>query len=212
MRNLQYPLNWDEIFSYVGFPSWMKPFDGGGWKHVYKIHSPEEFYKAYDETGTICMTLQEGIEFEEYYRCYVVGRRMVHIMPYEPRNPHHLRYQAGFAPSDAMRKRLTEDCIKICTALGYDINTVEFAVRDGIPNAIDFKNPAPDGERSSIGDENFNWFVEAVATLAIEEAQKGRVSGGDLRWDKFLNGPGDGNGAGTVAGAAVRKGAKKSVK
>jgi glutathione synthase/RimK-type ligase-like ATP-grasp enzyme len=213
MRNMEFPLDWDGIFSYVGFPSWMKPFDGGGWKHVYKVHSPEEFFKAYDQTGTICMTLQEGIEFEEYYRCYVVGRRHVHIMPYEPRNPHHLRYQASFAPSDAMRQRLTEDCIKLCSALGYDINTVEFAVRDGIPYAIDFMNPAPDGERDSIGEENFNWFVEMVATLAIEEALKGRNSSGELRWNRFLNGSSE-NGAGASGqGVSSRsKGAKKGAK
>jgi len=191
MRNLIYPLNWDEIFSYIGFPAWLKPFDGGGWKNVYKVHSAEEFFNAYNETGDICMTLQEGIEFEEYYRCYVVGQKHVHIMPYEPRNPHHLRYEAGFAPSDDMRKRITEDCLKICGALGYDMNTVEFAVRDGIPYAIDFMNPAPDAERSSIGDDNFHWFIETMASFAIEEALKGRRTPDEYRWSAFLRGPQD---------------------
>ncbi len=209
MRNMEFPLDWDGIFNYVGFPSWMKPFDGGGWKHVYKVHSPEEFFKAYDQTNTICMTLQEGIEFEEYYRCYVVGRRHVHIMPYEPRNPHHLRYQAAHTPSDAMRQRLTDDCIKLCNALGYDINTVEFAVRDGIPYAIDFMNPAPDGERDSIGEENFNWFVETVATFAIEEALKGRSMSNELRWNRFLSGPSE-NGGGSAT--AVNKAASSKPK
>jgi hypothetical protein len=188
MRNLIFPLNWDDVFDYVGFPAWLKPFDGGGWKHVYNVHSPEEFFSAYDQTGDICMTLQEGIEFEEYYRCYVVGRRYVHVMPYEPRNPAHLRYQAGFSPSDDMRKRITEDCIKLCSALGYDINTVEFAVRDGIPYAIDFMNPAPDAELASVGEENFHWFVETVATFAIEEALKGKAVPEEYRWSTFLRG------------------------
>jgi glutathione synthase/RimK-type ligase-like ATP-grasp enzyme len=214
MRNMEYPLNWDAIFEYVGFPSWLKPFDGGGWKHVYKIHSSEEFFESYDQTGDICMTLQEGIEFEEYYRCYVVGQKQVHIMPYEPRNPHHLRYQAGFAPSDAMRKRVTEDCLKLCTALGYDINTVEFAVRDGIPYAIDFMNPAPDGERNSIGDENFEWFVENVASFAIQEAHKGRHPMEGLRWSQFLSGTNGSNGSsGKSAGGIIKpSGAKKGAK
>ncbi|HVZ41778.1 MAG TPA: hypothetical protein VHI13_21030 [Candidatus Kapabacteria bacterium] len=188
MRNLMFPLDWDNYFEYVGFPSWMKPFDGGGWKNVYKIHSPEEFFKAYDETGDICMTLQEGVEFEEYYRCYVVGQRYVHIMPYEPRNPHHLRYEAGFSATPEMAARITQDCITLCTALGYDINTVEFAVRDGIPYAIDFMNPAPDAERSSVGEDNFQWFVETVATFAIEEASKGRRMPEEYRWSTFLRG------------------------
>jgi glutathione synthase/RimK-type ligase-like ATP-grasp enzyme len=189
MRNLIYPLNWDDLFAYVGFPCWMKPFDGGGWKHVYKLHSPEEFFNAYHQTGDLCMVLQEDIEFEEYYRCYVIGRKYVHIMPYEPRNPSHLRYQAGYTPTEDMKKRITDDCIKICEALGYDINTVEFAVRDGIPYAIDYMNPAPDAERDSVGEENFTWMVDTVATFAIEEARKGRATPGEYKWSTFLHGP-----------------------
>lgn len=188
MRNMKYPLNWEKKFAYVGFPSWLKPFDGGGWKNVFKVESPEDFFKAYDQTGDGCMTLQEGIEFQEYYRCYVVGRKYVHIMPYEPRNPHHLRYQAGFSASDDMVKRITKDCITLCSALGYDINTVEFAVRDGVPYAIDFMNAAPDAERSSVGDDNFEWFVETVATYAIELAKQGRQVPSEYRWSKFIKG------------------------
>lgn len=210
MRNLMYPLDWDEIFAYVGFPSWLKPFDGGGWKDVYKVHSPEEFFNSYNQTGYSCMTLQEGIEFEEYYRCYVVGQRYVHIMPYEPRNPHHLRYEAGFSASEQMSKRITEDCIKLCTALGYDINTVEFAVRDGIPYAIDFMNPAPDAERTSVGEENFQWFIETVATFAIEEALKGRRTPEEYRWSSMI---GAGSSDADAAPAdGLKKAAKKSAK
>jgi hypothetical protein len=132
---------------------------------------------------------QHNTEFEEYYRCYVIGRKHVHIMPYEPRNPMHLRYQAGFTPSDDMRRRITEDCLTICNALGYDMNTVEFAVRDGVPYAIDYMNPAPDAERDSVGEENFEWMVETLATYAIEEARKGRAVPTEYRWSEFLTGP-----------------------
>lgn len=215
MRNLMFPLNWEEIFDYVGFPAWMKPFDGGGWKHVYKVHSVEEFFRAYDQTGTICMTLQEDIDFEEYYRCYVVGKKYVKIMPYEPRNPHHLRYQADFAPTPEMEERLTQDCIALCSALGYDINTVEFAVRGGVPYAIDFMNPAPDAELNSVGEENFHWFVETVATYAVELAERGRQEPSEYRWSAFLHGGDDvpyaaskGTGNGTARKSAPRKTAK----
>jgi len=187
-RNLAFPLNWEDIFNYVGFPSWLKPYDGGGWKHVYKCHSIEEFFAFYNDTGDIVMTLQEGIEFTEYYRCYCIGRQHVHVMPYEPRNPHHLRYQAGFAPTPAMLKTLEDLSRKICTILGYNFNTVEFAVRDGIPYAIDYMNPAPDAERSSIQDENFEWILATSATYLIEEAKKGRSVPKELVWSQFLNG------------------------
>lgn len=185
-RNLQYPLNWEELFDYVGFPAYLKPFDGGGWKHVYKVESAEQFFEAYSETEDIVMTLQEGIEFTEYYRCYCIGKKHVRIMPYEPRNPHHLRYQAGFAPSEAMLARLEDLCIKICTMLSYDFNTVEFAVRDGIPYAIDYMNPAPDAERSSVQEDNFEWVLKTTASYLIELAQEGRRIPSEYAWSSFI--------------------------
>jgi glutathione synthase/RimK-type ligase-like ATP-grasp enzyme len=185
-RNLQYPLNWEELFDYVGFPAYLKPFDGGGWKHVYKVESAEQFFEAYSETEDIVMTLQEGIEFTEYYRCYCIGKKHVRIMPYEPRNPHHLRYQAGFAPSEAMLARLEDLCIKICTMLSYDFNTVEFAVRDGIPYAIDYMNPAPDAERSSVQEDNFEWVLKTTASYLIELAQEGRKIPSEYAWSSFI--------------------------
>ncbi|MBI2794303.1 MAG: hypothetical protein HYX66_06620 [Ignavibacteria bacterium] len=185
-RNLAYPLNWKEIFDYVGFPAYLKPHDGGGWKHVYKIHSIDEFFERYSETADIVMTLQEGIEFTEYYRCYCIGKEHVHIMPYDPRNPHHLRYKASFAPTEEMTSMLTNLCIKICTMLGYDFNTVEFAVRDGIPYAIDYMNPAPDAERSSIQEENFEWILKTAATFLIELAKKGRTTPREYSWSTFI--------------------------
>ena len=185
-RNLVYPLNWQEVFDHVGFPSYLKPFDGGGWKHVYKVNSIDEFFAAYSETQDIVMTLQEGIEFTEYYRCYCIGKKHVRIMPYEPRNPHHLRYQAGFAPTPEMLARLEEYCIKICTMLGYDFNTIEFAVRDGIPYAIDYMNPAPDAERTSVQEDNFRWVLKTTADYLIELAQQGRRIPTEYNWSKMM--------------------------
>ena len=174
MRNLMYPLNWEEIFDYIGFPAFLKPYSGGGWKNVYKVHSPEEFFSAYDQTGDLCMTLQQGIEFEEYFRCYVIGQKKVHIMHYDPRLPHEHRYVKNPDPSIATlcTSASRSDCLTLCRALGYDMNTVEFAVQDGIPYAIDFLNPAPDADYHSVGPDNFEWIVNAVADLAIEEAHK----------------------------------------
>ena len=82
--NLAYPLDWEEIFAYVGFPAYMKPFAGGGWKNVYRLNNAEEFYQKHTETGQLVMMLQQEIVFEEYYRCYCIGNKHVRIMPYEP--------------------------------------------------------------------------------------------------------------------------------
>jgi hypothetical protein len=187
LRNLQYPLNWEEMFAYVGFPAFLKPYSGGGWKHVYKVHNAEEFFAAYDQTHDLCMTLQAEVNFTEYYRCYVIGRKNVHIMRYDPRQPHDKRYVLDGPPIDPkMHERLVSDCLKLCNALGYEMNTVEFAVENGVPYAIDFLNPAPDADYHSVGQENFSWIVDAMANLAIEEAQKKPTKPKDYRWSKFL--------------------------
>ncbi|GAB3425063.1 ATP-grasp domain-containing protein [Niabella aquatica] len=183
--NLSYPLDWDSIFKEVGFPAYMKPFAGGGWKNVYKLNSMEEFFEKHNETGQLVMLLQEEIIFEEYYRCYCIGGKHVRIMPYEPRNPHHLRYKAEFAPSAEKLKEMTDIVLKINKYLGYDFNTVELALRNGVPYAIDFCNPAPDADIASVGEENFEWVVETSANFAIEKALAN--NGGDnLTWGAYI--------------------------
>ncbi|MDQ6699052.1 MAG: hypothetical protein M3Z36_02565, partial [Acidobacteriota bacterium] len=189
MRNLIYPLNWEETFEYIGFPAFLKPFSGGGWKSVYKVHSPEEFFTAYDDTGDLCMTLQQGIEFEDYFRCYVVAQEKVHVMQYDPRRPHEERYVTNAPPiEDKLHARVVKDARTLCRALGYDLNTVEFAVQDGVPYAIDFLNPAPDADYASVGPQNFEWVVDAVAKMAISKAQSGEDPAKELRWSAFLKG------------------------
>jgi hypothetical protein len=171
MRNLIYPLDWDAIFSYVGWPAFMKQHYGGGWKHVHKLGSPDEFFRTYAQTGTHLMMLQEAIEFQTYYRCYCLGREEVRVMPYEPRTEHALRYRAGHPPLDpALHERIVRETLTLNRALGYDFNTAEFAVRDGTPVAIDFMNWAPDCDRNSVGDENFEWIVERAAKLLVDRA------------------------------------------
>ncbi len=189
MRNLQFPLNWDEVFGYVGFPAFLKPFSGGGWKHVYKVDSPDEFFEAYDQTGALCMTLQSAVNFDEYFRCYVVGQEKVRVMKYDPKLPHHLRYVPdGRASSQALHERVVRDCLTLCRALGYDFNTVEFAVENGIPYAIDFLNPAPDADVHSVGQANFEWVIENVAQMAIEKAMSDEQPQTEFHWSHFLRG------------------------
>lgn len=184
--NLAFPLDWEGIFSYVGFPAFMKPYAGGGWKNVYKLDSADDFFRAYSETGQLVMMLQEAIDFESYFRCYCIGGKYVRIMHYEPRNPHHLRYSAQHSVSDEMMKTLEEYVLRLNQALGYDFNTVELAIRDGIPYAIDFCNPAPDADLNSVGEENFEWVVEAMATYAIERAQAQKDGKDNLTWGSFI--------------------------
>ncbi|MEO6289819.1 MAG: hypothetical protein ABIO76_07865 [Ginsengibacter sp.] len=191
--NLAYPMDWDTIFNYIGFPAYMKPHAGGGWKNVYKVNDANDFFTKHSETGELIMMLQEEIVFEEYYRCYCIGGKYVHIMSYEPRNPHHLRYVADFKPSKEKFDLMSDLVLRLCKYLGYDFNTVELAFRDGVPYAIDFCNPAPDAEITSVGQENFDWVVEHAAIFAIDKAQSYQEGKDNLTWGDFVRRSADGN-------------------
>jgi len=184
--NLAFPLDWEGMFQYIGFPAFMKPYAGGGWKNVYKLDSADDFFRAYNETGQLVMMLQEAIDFESYFRCYCIGGKYVRVMHYEPRNPFHLRYAANFNISQEMHQLLEEYVLRLNQALGYDFNTVELAVRDGVPYAIDFCNPAPDADIHSVGQENFDWVLETAANYAIERAQAQKDGQDNLTWGSFV--------------------------
>lgn len=186
-RNLDYPLNWNAMFSYVGFPAYFKPFAGGGWKNVYRLESADDFFKAYNETGQLVMMLQEEIKFTEYFRCYCLDRKDVHIMRYDPKQPHHLRYVRNPKPIEKpLMDKLIHAALTINNSLGYDFNTVELAIRDGIPYAIDFCNPAPDADKISVGEENFEWIVETAANMAIRRAKEHKAGQNNLTWGNFI--------------------------
>lgn len=186
LRNLQHPLDWDGIFDYVGLPAFLKPFDGSGWRDVFRVSTREEFFRAYDQSRTSCMLLQSAVQYTEYFRCYVVGQELVHIMAYDPAAPFHERYVANppaFEPE--LLARVERDAVSLCRALGYEFNNVEFAVEDGIPYAIDFLNPAPEAELHTVGPDNFEWVVEHVAELAVRKAFEPRPPA-TYRWDRLL--------------------------
>jgi hypothetical protein len=144
------------------------------------------------------MMYQKAVDFNEYFRCYVVAQKKVRIMPYDPRRPHAERYiQDPPRYTKGLLYRVEQDALKLCRALGYDLNTVEFAVENGIPYAIDFMNPAPDADLNSVGAANFEWIVRAVADMAIAKA-KTAPHLPELRWSAFL-------GANAAKGKAARK-------
>jgi hypothetical protein len=171
LRNLVYPLPWDEIVEYVGLPAVLKPAVGGGWRNVSIVRSVDELIAAFDSSGVLPMILQEFIRWENYARCWVLGREDVLVAKYDPTRSHFERYRPDeFDFSPELHQRIIDDCLKLNRALGYDMNTVEFAIRDGIPYAIDFFNPAPDMDYHSVTPKNFEWVVEHMANLAISYA------------------------------------------
>ena len=190
LHNLRYPLDWVGISADLGFPIFIKPHWGGGWRDVHKVDSIAELIVAYDKTGQNTMIAQEGIAWTQYVRCLVVGKEHVRPALWNPSLRHFDRYTQAAStmpPLTAeLEARVVEDARKLCRALGYDMNTVEFGIRDGVPYAIDFMNSAPDFDISSLGPEHFGWVVGKMADLVIDLAHR---PGSDTppNWDVVLH-------------------------
>ena len=184
LRNLEYPIDWDALLDYVGRPAILKPYSGGGWKHVYKVNDRRELLEAYDGTAPYCMTLQEFIDFESYVRCFTFGKTDITPVKYDPRERRYLVEHAYLSPE--LGARVVRDAQTINQALGYEMNTIEFAVRDGVPYAIDFLNPAPDFERDRITDFYFSHVLEKMSNLVIDRALNPDPTRSWPRWEEML--------------------------
>lgn len=184
LRNLDYPLDWQAITDYVGLPAILKDAWGGGWRHVYRVDTIDELIHAYDQTGTLCMILQEFIEWDQYVRCICVGQDNIMPIKYDPRERRYLVEHEHLGSE--LGERIVRDAQTLNRALGYDMNSVEFAVRDGVPYAIDFMNPAPDMDINSITPHYFEWAVKSMADLCIEMAHNPKPQRQELRWSRFI--------------------------
>jgi glutathione synthase/RimK-type ligase-like ATP-grasp enzyme len=190
LRNLKFPLDWESIVAYTGLPAVLKPNTGGGWKDVHIVDSLEELWRAYDTSGQKTMILQEFIAWQDYVRCICIGRD--HILPirYDPTRPFHERYRVeDQLPTDLYEASVAQ-ARALTDALGYDMDTVEFAVRDGILYAIDFLNPAPDFDNFSIKENNFGWVLDKMSDLVISYALGAAQPPwrGEQRWWRFVQG------------------------
>ncbi len=183
LRNLTYPIDWDGLVEYVGgFPLVLKDAHGGGWKEVYICHSMEELWHHYNHCGLLTMIIQEFIKWDNYARCMCLGQEEIHVMKYDPSQR---KYHAEHDFSPALYDRLVKDSLTIVDAFGYDMNTAEFAIRDGIPYAIDFMNPAPDMDVNSLGKVHFDWMVTHMADMTIKLAKSKKATRDRYYWGKL---------------------------
>ncbi len=185
LRNLKYPIDWQGIVDFIGMPCILKDAHGGGWKEVYVCRSLDELIHHYDSSGQLTMIVQEFIEWDQFVRCLALGRRDVLPMKYDPKERRYLVEHEHLSPE--LGKRIVDDSLTLMRALGYDMCSLEFAVRDGIPYAIDFMNPAPDMDVNSLTPHYFEWVVKGMADLAIRLAKEPPAKR-DLRTGEFLLG------------------------
>ncbi len=184
LRNLRYPLDWKGLIGYIGLPCVLKDAHGGGWKDVYICRSLDELIHHYDSSGLLTMVVQEFIEWDQFVRCLAIGQEHVLPMKYDPRERKYHVDHAHLSP--ALGERIVRDTLTLVRALGYDMNSLEWAVKGGVPYAIDFMNPAPDMDIYSLTPTYFEWVVEHMADLVIRLAKEPRPQARDLKWDGLL--------------------------
>jgi hypothetical protein len=171
LRNLQL-VDWEGLVRDLGLPCILKDAHGGGWRDVYVCHTLEELIRNYDDSGLLTMVAQEFIHFDQFVRCMCLGQEEILVMQYDPKARRYVVDQDYLSP--ALHERVVRDCRTIVRALGYDMNSIEFAIRDGVPYAIDFMNPAPDMDIYSLTPPYFEWVVTHMADLVIRLAKGGR--------------------------------------
>jgi len=184
LRNLVYPIPWQKIVDDLGgFPVVLKDAHGGGWKQVHVCKTFDDLFDAYNQAGLLTMVLQEFVKWDYYIRCMCIDQNDILVRKYDPDRRLYL------PPDDLAPKlhdRVVADSRKLVKALGYDMNTIEWALRDGVPYAIDFMNPAPDMDINSTGREYHFWCIEKMADMCIRLAKEPRPQIKDLHWSKLF--------------------------
>ncbi len=169
----------------MGYPMFMKPYDGGGWVGVSKIDNADELRDAYEKSGKFVMHLQKGIlPYDHFVRCVGLGPQ-VKIIRYDPSAPLHERYMSDldFLPQDD-KDLLTDITLIINSYFGWDFNSCESLLKDGVWHPIDFANPCPDSQVTSLH-IHFPWLIKANIRWALFNATYKRPMRKNLDWQPY---------------------------
>lgn len=189
LSNLIYPIPWEDHINYLGgFPVMLRPISERSFKKIYRIESIEELWRSYNETGTECMMLQEHIVWDKYIRCICIGQE--HVMPirYDPEGPWSSRYlDVDDYLTDDEREQVVDSTLKISRAIGYDMNAVDFGIKDDMLYVTNPTNPVPDFDVNSITPHYFDWVVKTMVDFSIGIAKGRRQQLRDFSWSKLIN-------------------------
>ena len=169
----------------IGWPMFMKPYDGGGWRAVTKVDDAAAVYKAYDESGKAVMHLQAAVSgYDRFVRCIGFGPQ-THCVLYDPDAPLHDRYttKTGFI-TPAEEEHLRKVTLTINTFFGWEFNSCEALRKDGIWHPIDFANPCPDSQVTSLH-WHFPWMVKAYIRWSVFCAATKRKMRMNQDWSRF---------------------------
>jgi hypothetical protein len=169
----------------IGYPLFLKPYDGGGWRSVTRVKNAKEAWKAYDESGRAVMHAQESIEgYDLFVRCIGFGPQSRCVL-YDPDAPLHDRYtmKTDFMPAKDV-EHLRKVTMTINAFFGWDFNSCEALHRDNTWYPIDFANPCPDSQVTSLH-FHFPWLVKSYLRWSIFCATTKRPMRKNLDWAPF---------------------------
>lgn len=169
-RNLKYPMDWQSIIEYVGVPAIFKDVYSVGRGKVYRVHNVDELIQRYDESGTYTMVLQEIIESDTHIHCFVVGQEHVLVLQYSLINGRYL--PTAISPTDPIGQQAAQNALSLTRTYGYDVNMVEFVVKNNQLYVINSTNPAPVMDKQLMTAEQFTWCVDKIAALAIDRVKR----------------------------------------
>lgn len=167
-RNLEYPMDWDAIIDYVGVPAIFKNNSMGGRQETYRVHSVDELLEWYDASGTRTKILQQVIDSDTHIHSFVVGHKKVMSLSFS-RQDNHYKPEI-ISNKNKLGAQLADAAIRITEAYQYDVNMVEFVVKNDEIYVINGTNPAPQISYELMTKEQFFWCVDEIAELAIERA------------------------------------------
>ena len=176
-----------EIGGKIGYPLFMKPYDGGAWVGVSKIDDEGALWRAYEGSGTLVMNLQEGIVPYDYFvRCIGLGPQ-TRCVNYDPAAPLHNRYKMDYDFLDAEDRSVLEDMTLTVNAFfGWDFNSCEALKRDSTWYPIDFANACPDSQVTSLH-FHFPWLIKANLRWSVFCAATRRRMHANLDWQPFFD-------------------------
>ncbi len=175
-----------EVGREIGYPLFMKPYDGGGWVGVSHVKDEQGLREAYEQSGKSVMHLQKAVNPHDYFiRCIGFGPQ-VHMVKYDPDAPLHGRYVAGEPQiSAAERKRLENITLIINSFFCWDFNSCEALRQNGEWYPIDYANPCPDSQVTSLN-WHFPWLIMANVRWSVFAATTGRKVRMNQNWAPYF--------------------------
>ena len=176
-----------EVGRKIGFPLFMKPYDGGAWVGVSKIDSVEELWRAYEHSGTLIMNVQAGVDpYDHFVRCIGLGPQ-TRCVNYDPAAPLHNRYllDTDFLPEED-RSVLEDMTLTINSFFGWDFNSCEALRKERTWYPIDFANACPDSQVTSLH-MHFPWLIKANIRWSVFCAATKRRMRPNLDWQPFFD-------------------------